>query len=92
MGNRERDERRWEKGEGKSKDMPFLKLKTKQAKVVIVGDLKLERQDGNERRRGEKVDRQFFSIWLCVCVFLEMEAREGEGNQSRRRKMAVKWK
>jgi hypothetical protein len=32
--------------------VPLLKLKTKQAKVVIVG----EGGEGNERRRGEKVE------------------------------------
>ncbi len=42
MGNRERDEKMKKDGRrerGRVKIVPLLKLKTKQAKLVIVGDL-----------------------------------------------------
>ncbi len=51
MGNRERDEKMKRDGRrerGTAKIMPLLKLKTKQAKVVVVG----EGGEGNERKRG----------------------------------------
>jgi hypothetical protein len=41
---------------GRAKIMLLLKLKTKQAKVVVAGDLLAQRWEGNERRRGEKVE------------------------------------
>jgi hypothetical protein len=49
VGNRDRDEKMktdWRTERGRAKIMPLLKLKTKQAKVVLVKDLLARGREG----------------------------------------------
>jgi hypothetical protein len=58
VDNRERDEKMKRDGRrerGRAKIIPLLKLKTKQAKVVVVGDL-LARGRGQREGKEKKVE------------------------------------